>query len=429
MAKPRSKSVKFLSYNSTGMNSVKTQWIRDLMDTCEANFVGVQEHFKKTKTLQKYFKTEFQNCDSFVVPAHREEGRDTGRAQGGLAQLCLKSLGGVRRERVPTTGWRIQAQILHFGDWRLLWVNVYFPNDPKLVNYDEAELLVVQEVLQDILDKGGYDGCLCSGDWNYDARRRSGFARCMAAFLDRVGLVSVWEKFPIDFTYMHTDNKSTSILDNYYVNAALLPYVESAGPLHLGDNPSGHSPILLSLRVADIPRRLLEEEVRVPRRLAWERAEDGQLREYKMAMQRKLEELETETLGCKDVKCQHLGHSEERDNYVLDVMAAWIEVGYSTIPPVPPTRPAALGRQKRLQLPGWKENCEPLQKDAKFWYAVWLSGGRPSSGELHRLMVVTRVKFRAAVRRAKGEASSLSSGGSPEWGQGAASGDEKGDGK
>ena len=70
-----------------------------------------------------------------------------------------------------------------------------------------------------VLDSGSYDGCLCSGDWNYDARRTSGFARSMSAFSDEVGLVSVWEKFSIDFTYMHTDHKSTSILDNLYVNS------------------------------------------------------------------------------------------------------------------------------------------------------------------------------------------------------------------
>ena len=404
MAGPSGQDVKFLSYNSTGLNPVKAQWIRDLMDTCDASFLGIQEHFKKLKTLQRYFQTEFRKCDSYVLPAHREEFRDTGRAQGGLAQLKLKSLRGVRQERVVTMSWRIQAQILHFGEWRLLWVNVYFPTDPRVVNFDETELRVVQVELQAVLDRGGYDGCLCAGDWNYDARRTSGFARSMAGFLDRVGLVSVWEKFPIDFTYMHTDHKSTSVLDNFYVNAALLPYVQAAGPMHLGDNPSGHSPILLSLRVADIPRKPVEEEVRVPRRLAWERAEDSQVKQYKKELKARLEELEDpDSLTCVDVRCSDKLHSKERDRHVLDIMSAWIEASYSTIPLVPAPRPPTPGKERRLQLPGWKENCEPLSKEAKFWYSVWLSAGRPATGELHRIMVATRVKFRAAVRRARCE--------------------------
>ena len=57
MARPAGKSVKFLSYNSTGMNKVKSKWIRDLMDTCGVSYCGVQEHFKKIKMVGSYFKT------------------------------------------------------------------------------------------------------------------------------------------------------------------------------------------------------------------------------------------------------------------------------------------------------------------------------------------------------------------------------------
>ena len=387
---------------------MKAQWIRDLTGTCAAHFVGIQEHFKKTKSLNNFFRKEFCNFDSFVLPAYREEGRDTGRAQGGLAQLCSKALGGVKKEKLVTGSWRLQAQILHFGDFRLLWVNVYFPCDPRIVNFDEEELLTVQSELRKLLDNGGYDGCLCAGDWNYDARRTSGFARSMFTFLEEVGLVSVWEKFGIDFTHMHTDHKSTSILDNFYVNSTLLPYVEDAGPLHLGDNQSGHSPILLKLRVDDIPRRPQGEgDVCLPRRLAWHKAESDQLKKYSEELTRRLESLEMpESMKCTDVKCKEARCSEERDSFVTDVVAAWIEASYLTIPMSPNPASKTEGKQRRLKLPGWKEKCEPLRKDAKFWYSVWISAGRPKTGELHRIMVNTSVKFRSAVRKIKCEANS-----------------------
>ena len=57
----------FVSYNSTGMNSVKTKWIRDLINVTNADFISVQEHFKMTKSLEKYFCDEFPNNSSFVV--------------------------------------------------------------------------------------------------------------------------------------------------------------------------------------------------------------------------------------------------------------------------------------------------------------------------------------------------------------------------
>ena len=49
IASPARKTVKFISYNSTGLGPVKTQWIRNLMETVDAQFCGLQEHFKKTK--------------------------------------------------------------------------------------------------------------------------------------------------------------------------------------------------------------------------------------------------------------------------------------------------------------------------------------------------------------------------------------------
>ena len=162
--------------------------------------------------------------------------------------------------------------------------------------------------------------------------------------------------------------------------------------------------------MSDIPRRPAEEEVRVPRRLAWQKADSGQLRDYKDTLGRRLEELkDPESLLCDNPRCKQQHHSEERDHHVLDVMAAWIEASYSTIPVAPPPRPAEPGKhgkERRLELPGWRETCEPLKGDAKFWYSVWLSAGRPATGELHRVMVSTKIKFRAAVRKARGEANS-----------------------
>ena len=144
---------------------------------------------------------------------------------------------------------------------------------------------------------------------------------------------------------------------------------------------------MMCLKVQDIPRRQVgaEEAVRVPRRLNWKKAEKEQLNMYRTELQMRLEELEEpDCLQCIDVKCQDISHSEVRDRYVLDVMSSWVEASYVSIPTAPPTRPSG-SKQKKERLPGWNENCEPLCSKAKFWYAVWLSAGRPSTGELHRL--------------------------------------------
>ena len=105
-AMPAGQSVKFISYNSTGMNSVKTNWIRDLLDVSGAHFMGIQEHFKEIRSLINFFKKQFPKFDCCAMPAHREEFRDTGRGKGGLAQLFLKE-SNVQRMTVATPGWRL----------------------------------------------------------------------------------------------------------------------------------------------------------------------------------------------------------------------------------------------------------------------------------------------------------------------------------
>ena len=77
--------------------------------------------------------------------------------------------------------------------------------------------------------------------------------KALGSILERLGLVSVWKKFPIDYTHIHTDLKSTSVLDNFFLSERLLEHVEDAGPIHLGDNLSRHSPIMMKIKVENIP--------------------------------------------------------------------------------------------------------------------------------------------------------------------------------
>ena len=67
-------TLNFISYNSRGMNSVKTEWIRDLVTATDASFINIQEHEKKTKTIDKYLtdrlniiKIEVINLFKFAV--------------------------------------------------------------------------------------------------------------------------------------------------------------------------------------------------------------------------------------------------------------------------------------------------------------------------------------------------------------------------
>ena len=57
--------VKFMSYNSTGLDTVKTAWTRDLCKLTSTNYLSIQEHFMKNKAVNTYFKNQFPDYSAF----------------------------------------------------------------------------------------------------------------------------------------------------------------------------------------------------------------------------------------------------------------------------------------------------------------------------------------------------------------------------
>ena len=141
------------------------------------------------------------------------------------------------------------------------------------LRFDDNELFGVFLEIEDILEKHDYDGCILQGDLNWDMSRSTGFSTCMQHFIDRIGLVSVWNKFPVGYTHVHTDLTSTSTLDHFLVNERLLSLITDAGPLHLGDNLSRHSPIMLKLNIGSIPKQNSAQIKSVSRPL-WYKADE-----------------------------------------------------------------------------------------------------------------------------------------------------------
>ena len=151
--------VNFLSYNSTGMNSIKAAWISDLLQVTNSHFIGIQEHLKRNKTVDKFFRDQFSDYNTYVVPAHRDQGQDSGRAKGGLAALSSRNLD-IQCHRIKTNSFRLQAQTLEFPNVRILWINVYLPTDPQTQDNNTEELLSVLREIENVMDIANFDDCI-----------------------------------------------------------------------------------------------------------------------------------------------------------------------------------------------------------------------------------------------------------------------------
>ena len=176
---------------------MKAQWTHELLRTLDADFASIQEHFRKN--IGQFFCKEFSSYTNSVIPAVQAQTQNTGMPKGGLAQLIsLKHR--IKSIRVETKNYRLQAQILKLQNISLLWINSYFPTDPQTMNYDSTELSEVLAEVERILDSAEFDHVLWNGDLNWDPRRRSGFSVTISTFMERIGLVSAWDRFPVSHT-------------------------------------------------------------------------------------------------------------------------------------------------------------------------------------------------------------------------------------
>ena len=309
----------------------------------------------------------------------------------------------VKRDRLLPQGWRLQAQVLHLPAARILWINSYLPTDPgPSASWDEAELVSCLAQVEGLLATAVYDECVWAGDLNWSTERNTKFARTMAAFTTRMGLVPVWTHHPVDYTHIHTDLKSTSTLDHFIVTPRLLPLIEESGVIHRGDNRSRHSPIYLRLQLGALPVRGKKKKTVPPRRPAWSRASEVQLEVYTKQLECKLESLtcKSESLTCNDPHCSIAAHSEAGDSLLLDIITSMIETSHRAIP-MSGGGAGGPGRASKGGLPGWKEEVEPFRQEAKLWHSRWREEGRPSTGPIHTTMVRSRTQYHHAVRKVK----------------------------
>ena len=155
---------------------------------------------------------------------------------------------------------------------------------------------------------------------NWDRNRNSGFAQIMEKFIWDYNFIDVWDKFPVEYTHIHTDFKSTSTIDRILTNERLLNVIQDAGALHIGDNPSRHSPIYLKFDVGILPLNKVSYNKNI-RKPAWYKAENEQIDEYTLHLSDNLRRLQVPScLNCVNVNCEDKSHSDIRDGYMLDLL-------------------------------------------------------------------------------------------------------------
>ncbi len=98
---------------------------------------------------------------------------------------------------------------------------VYFPTDSGIAQADNTNLNVILTYMSSVYVHVKPGGNLIGGDINYNFNRNNGFVNTVSEYMIDNNLHNVWDAYPLDYTYIHTDNENTFTIDNCLVNSMI----------------------------------------------------------------------------------------------------------------------------------------------------------------------------------------------------------------
>ena len=100
-------------------------------------------------------------------------------------------------------------------------------------------------------------------------------------------------------------------------------------------------------------------------------------------------------------RCNHVNHFEDINEYCENILEA-IEV--AAVDNLPVTNKGKDRLNNGIKnTPGWNEYVQPFHEEAKFWWSIWISSGKPSdpNNSLFLNMRSSKSQYKYAIRRLK----------------------------
>ena len=396
-------NLKVISYNSTGFNSQRADFICDIVDRKQREncIIAIQEHFIFDKNLSKIQKMLPNDLVIYSIGSFKDNSRiKMGRGKGGLSFIWHKAIDHITSRIQIKNSKRVQCMSLDLPGCKLLLINTYFPQDTQNNNFDEQELIGCLVTIENILSANVHDQALVLGDLNCDFSRNTRFVQTVRNHCESLNLASAWQLFPIDYSYSSPCMTHFSIVDHFLYSKELEQNIVHAGVLHRGDNVSGHSPVFLDLITDCLPKRQIPE-VKKPAKQNWREATENDKAGYRTKLDDALQGINPieECLACENLSCDSVRHKDDLDNYIIEIIEAIETTTKDSIPYRNAPQESQYKASKRKHIPGWREHVKPFKEEAHFWYVEWRAIGKPRSGFLYDNMRFFRNKFKYAKRR------------------------------
>ena len=399
------KSISVTSYNPTGLGLGAINFIDTLL--LYSNILCLQEHFLQDSGDKKHSNTNklrksFPHHDMFITPAYKETNRVCrGRAKGGLATIWHPSLTKYV-SKIKCENFRLQGTKFSFPSGSLLIVNSYFPCDPRKEDFDDHELLALLADLNNLIDNANCLSVLLAGDMNSHFARNTRFTNTIKNYFDDKNLKIFWETpnnkiQDVDYTHMFVSDRTTSFstIDHFVSNFRVFDATTEAGVHHDAQNPSNHSPIYVKIDVGQLKTNV--ETCHSASRTSWAKASDEAKAAYTQSVATKLNALAIpECVYCTNLHC--VEHGDQIENYTLNVLEKIEAAAKESLAMVGGSKSSRTKKQVCM-VPGWNDHVKPFYEESKFWHSIWVSSGKPSSGDLLNIMRYSKHQYKYALRR------------------------------
>ena len=391
-----SRSLKIVSYNSTGLACDRIQFICDFIDKNVPDVVFIQETWLLNTNMGK-LNDIHKDYIGMGVSGTPDDELLIGRPRGGVGILWKRAISdSVKFHKIPNTD-RACAVTVTTGSEVLLCVNVYLPVDNQSKTRIDHNLLCTFDALDIFIEQCGFRNVILAGDMNVDFKRNNAhdvFVKNYARINDFVCSVnlSTAEK---GHTYHDPVNGSFSCIDHFLVSSGLSDCVVYIVRCDYHDNPSKHVPLLMEmclrndlLRTADTSR----VNTASARPIAWYKVTENDENLYKQKQDRWLSKMKDyQVTECSNVKCCDPAHKTQIDEWFQDMVDCCL-LSDQHLP-----RTAKLKKNK----PYWTTEVKPYKDESLWWHKFWQQCGEPKQGVVFENKTEAKKQYMYAVRRYK----------------------------
>ena len=395
----RSNKLTVGSYNCEHAGDTRLPFIRRLFKTCD--FLCIQEH--------GLFKSQldwFDKIDNWLakhgISAMDETKALRGRPHGGVAILWNSTLAN-NVVPVQCESKRICAVIIQLaGNAKMLLICVYMPCDDRRADGNLNEYIDTLNEIEILCNSAHVNQICIGGDFNTDLNRNTHQTRKLIEFLSEQGY-SLCVDDPcsgIVYTFCSKGSGARSLIDHFILSDNLMPSFTEYESVDDVDNFSDHVAIkcVFDYTVYHTPN---QEEMVVLERLAWQKADENDIQQYKSLLDQYLNNIVIpyNAVACTSSRCTE--HTKDIVTFYDNIFKALSSSGKEAIPIV--RRPTC------SSVPGWNEHVREYFTAALFWHNIWIDNGRPLQGVVSEIRRHTRREYHRVYKMTMRHAGTIAS--------------------